>query len=203
MRTVRNFICLTAILLAAFSCTQKKTNVSTTVESDTEVNDSTIYGICGTGTMMHSLELVTGMQDTLTILINDEDVADQTLVAGGLMAGDRMAVTARKTDDGWVAQRILNITSLLGKWSSIDRNFEITDDGEVRSSVKMESNAWTEWRILNGQLLFNRDTFDIINITADSLLIENKEGIYAFRRILAVSNDADKEHADSLKKEAK
>ena len=179
-------------------CNQKKQSAVTATDDDAEVNDSTIYGVCGEGTMMHSLELITSMQDTLTILINDEDVPDQTIVAGGLMAGDRMAVTACKTDDGWVAQRILNITSLLGKWTSIDKNFEITDDGEVKSSMKMESKAWTQWRILNGQLLLNRDTFDIVSITADSLEIENHEGIYAYRRMASPLQEKDHANGDSI-----
>ena len=185
MQAMRKIIFLSIILLAVAGCSQKKENVNEDTTTDTEVNDSTIYGVCGVGTMMHSLELVTNMQDTLTFLINDEDTGEQTVVAGGLMAGDRMAVTARKTDDGWVAQRILNITSLLGKWTSIDKNFEITDDGEVKSFVRMESKAWTAWRILNGQLLLDRDTFDIIGISADSLQIENKDGIFAFRRTVS------------------
>lgn len=182
---MKNVIFLSIILLAFAGCSQKKEKADVNADVDTEVNDSTIYGVCGAGTMMHSLELVTNMQDTLTFLINDEETTEQTVVAGGLMAGDRMAVTARKTEDGWVAQRILNITSLLGRWTSIDKNFEITDDGEVKSSVRMESKTWTAWRILNGQLLLNRDTFDIIGISADSLQIENKEGIYAFRRVVS------------------
>ncbi len=197
--TMKKIFLFAVIALAIAGCSQKKQSSTTSVGADAEVNDSTIYGVCGEGTMMHSLELVTSMQDTLTILINDEDVADKTIVAGGLMAGDRMAVTARKTDDGWVAQRVLNITSLLGKWTSIDKNFEITDDGEVKSSMKLESKAWTEWRILNGQLLFNRDTFDIISITADSLEIENHDGIYAFRRLVSVAQDKDHSATDSIR----
>lgn len=195
MKKIFLFVVMAMIIAG---CNQKKQSAVTATDDDAEVNDSTIYGVCGEGTMMHSLELITSMQDTLTILINDEDVPDQTIVAGGLMAGDRMAVTACKTDDGWVAQRILNITSLLGKWTSIDKNFEITDDGEVKSSMKMESKAWTQWRILNGQLLLNRDTFDIVSITADSLEIENHEGIYAYRRMASPLQEKDHANGDSI-----
>lgn len=195
MKKIFLFVVMAMIMAG---CNQKKQSAVTATDDDAEVNDSTIYGVCGEGTMMHSLELITSMQDTLTILINDEDVPDQTIVAGGLMAGDRMAVTACKTDDGWVAQRILNITSLLGKWTSIDKNFEITDDGEVKSSMKMESKAWTQWRILNGQLLLNRDTFDIVSITADSLEIENHDGIYAYRRMASLLQEKDHANGDSI-----
>ena len=70
----------------------------------------------------------------------------------------------------------------MGHWTSIDRNFEIEEGGTVRSSVKAETNPWTSWKILNGQLLLNRDTFDITSLGADSLYIENRNGIFVFKR---------------------
>ena len=169
--------------IVAVACNQKKPDNATVEPTEVEVSDSTIYGICGSGTMMHTLELITNMDDTLTIFINDEDADQMTEVAGGLMCGDRMAVTAYKTDDGLTASRVINITSLIGKWSSIDKKFEITEDGDVQSEVKAESNTWTSWRILNGQLLLNRDTFDIITLGADSLELENHDGIYYYKRL--------------------
>lgn len=178
-----------AMILFAVGCTQKKAKVDSGKTEQAEANDTTLYGVCGSGTMMHTLELITNMQDTLNIHIADEDESEATVVAGGMMSGDRMAVTAYKTDEGLVASRILNLTSLLGKWTSIDKSFEITDDGGVKSSVKLESNKWTEWRILNGQLLLNTDTFDIVTLGADTLEIENNEGIFAFRRVVAKSQD--------------
>lgn len=174
------YLFLTIILVVA--CNEKKSAPLAEKLEEPEVEDSTLYGICGEGTMMHTLELIT-MQDTLSIFINDEETDEASLVVGGMMCGDRMAVTARKIDDEWTAQRIINITSLLGKWTSIDKNFELTDDGEVVSAIKSETNSWTAWRILNGQLLLNRDTFDIITLGADSLELENPRGIYFFQRV--------------------
>ena len=140
---------------------------------------------------MHSLELITTMGDTLTYYIDDEDEEGLTLVAGGLMSGDRMAVTGYKKDDILTAHRVINLTSLLGKWSSIDKSFELTEDGTVQSTVQTESKIWTEWRILNGQLLMNRDTFDIIALSADSLSLENREGVFDFQRQRKTINTTD------------
>ena len=53
----------------------------------------------------------------------------------------------------------------------------------MKSSVKAEQNPWTEWRVYNGQLLLNRDTFAIDNLGADSLYLENKEGIFVYHRL--------------------
>ena len=98
------------------------------------------------------------------------------------MVGDKVAVTGQKVDGELIADRVINITSLLGHWTSIDKNFELEEGGTVRSSVKAETNPWTSWKILNGQLLLNRDTFDITSLGADSLYIENSKGIYTFKR---------------------
>ena len=54
----------------------------------------------------------------------------------------------------------------------------------VSSNVEAESNPWVSWKILNGHLLLNTDTFDIVELGADSLYIENKSGIYVYKRAL-------------------
>lgn len=159
-------------------------------EVNDEIADSTVYGVCGDGTSMHSLQLVTDAGDTLTytILDSEADLDGEVSggivsnVEGGLMAGDKVAVTGLKVDGELIANRVINVTSLLGHWTSLDKNFEIEEGGTVRSSLKAETNPWTSWKILNGQLLLNRDTFDITSLGADSLYIENQKGIYTFKR---------------------
>lgn len=182
---MKKLFLLSLVVLALVSCNQKNEKPVSEEVEEVEVSDSTLYGICGEGTMMHTLELITNMQDTLEIHISDVDMDEPTSVVGGLMCGDRMAVTAAKIDGEWIAQRIINLTSLLGKWTSIDKNFQITDDGEVLSDVKTESKSWTAWRILNGQLLLNRDTFDIVTLDADSLELGNNDGIFFYKRVRA------------------
>lgn len=144
--------------------------------------DSTIYGVCGDGTMMHTLELITDAGDTLTLALPDsEDGSDP--VVGGLLAGDRLAVVKGQPIDGEeTAKKVINLTTLQGKWTSIDKNFEILEGGEVKSNVEAEKNPWTSWKILNGKLLLNRDTFDIDNIGSDSLELENCNGIFLYKR---------------------
>lgn len=42
------------------------------------------------------------------------------------MAGDRIALLAYKAQDGeMVARKVINLTSLLGKWISLDKNFNL------------------------------------------------------------------------------
>ena len=172
-------------MMIGWGCTGKKTQQQPT-ESDTMVvevstPDSTVYGVCGEGTSMHALELVTDEGDTLTYLVDAD--AEQEAVKGGLFAGDRMAVVGYKGAEGdMVATCAVNLTTLMGKWTSIDKNFEIQEGGLVESSIKAETRPWTSWKIHNGQLLLNADTFAIERLGADSLCLENGEGIFVFKR---------------------
>lgn len=184
------FLVASIMLLALVGCNAKKEKPQPVAEVNDEIADSTVYGVCGDGTSMHSLQLVTDAGDTLTytILDSEADLDGEVSggivsnVEGGLMAGDKVAVTGLKVDGELIANRVINVTSLLGHWTSLDKNFEIEEGGTVRSSLKAETNPWTSWKILNGQLLLNRDTFDITSLGADSLYIENQNGIYTFKR---------------------
>lgn len=174
------------LVLMLAACDAKKKQQIEDTDEVVEVNDTTVYGVCGEGTSMHSLELITDAGDTLvyTLLSQDAETEVETPsdVQGGLMAGDKMAVTGHKTADELVADRVINVTSLLGHWTSIDKNFTIEEGGTVRSAVKAETNPWTSWKILNGSLLLNRDTFAIDGLSADSLYLENANGIFTFKR---------------------
>lgn len=174
------------LVLMLAACDAKKKQQIEDTDEVVEVNDTTVYGVCGEGTSMHSLEIITDAGDTLvyTLLSQDAETEVETPsdVQGGLMAGDKMAVTGHKTADELVADRVINVTSLLGHWTSIDKNFTIEEGGTVHSAVKAETNQWTSWKILNGSLLLNRDTFAIDGLSADSLYLENANGIFTFKR---------------------
>lgn len=181
---------MAAAVVFLVGCNAKKDKPQAVVDDEEMVADSTVYGVCGEGTSMHSLELITDAGDTITYTILDAEAdldgglssGPVTTVVGGMMSGDKMAVTGHKVEGEMLADRVINVTSLLGHWTSIDKNFEIEEGGTVRSNVKAETNPWTSWKILNGQLLLNRDTFAIDNLGADSLAIENARGIFLFKR---------------------
>lgn len=132
---------------------------------------------------MHTVELITDAGDSVTYIIH-EDEEGRSCVQGGLLVGDRLAVIGATDRDGErVATKVINLTTLQGKWTSLDKNFEILEGGLIKSNVTAESNPWTEWKILNGQLLLNRDTFDIDQLSADSLYLENHDGIFVYKRV--------------------
>ncbi len=185
MKRSFGFIALLALVLVVAGCGGKKKtspSVNLKIVEDSAVVDTTLYGVCGEGTSMNSLELVTDKGETLVFTMQGADTCSN--VYGGLLAGDRLAVLACKTADGEnFAQTVINLTSLMGKWSSIDRSFTIEEGGVVEGD-NQESKAYVEWRILNGKLVLSSDTFSIFSLGPDSLLLENGNGIYAYKRMV-------------------
>lgn len=150
-------------------------------EDTVVVEDSTIYGKCGEGTAMHTLELIGDDGSVHSFMINLDDSVSG--VQGGLLNGDRLAVIAQVEYGDTFAVKVINLTTLQGKWASIDRNFEIKEGGVVVSNVNAETKPWTNWRINNGMLVLNKDVFDIVELGADSLFLENEDGVYGFKRL--------------------
>ena len=93
-----------------------------------------------------------------------------------------MAIIKETVDGENFAKIVINTTSLLGKWTNIAKNFDIEDGGVVHSNVQAESKPYTSWKIYNGCLLLNNDTFQIRLLGPDSLYLENKEGLYEYKR---------------------
>jgi hypothetical protein len=184
-------MCVASILLTSFviagchfNSTKTEGDGTDSVAIDNSVTDSTVYGTCGESTAMHSLELITDAGDTLQYIIAENKEGQQD-VQGGLLVGDRLAVIEGESQDGdKMAKKVINLTTLLGKWTSLDKNFEILEGGVVKSHLKAETKPWTSWKILNGKLLLNKDTFEINELGKDSLYLESKEGIFTYKRPL-------------------
>lgn len=168
-------------IISVVSCKDKKTD-NAEAGSDTlvsEVPDSAVYGKCGQGTSMHNLELVTDDGKTMEFLIDEEQGSD---VQGGLLCGDRMTVAYVVTEEGNVATKVINLTTLLGRWTSLDRNFTIQEDGNVESNLQTETRPYTVWSAVNGNIVLNSDTFSVLYLGADSMMLESNNGVFAYKR---------------------
>lgn len=119
---------VSAMMMVGCNDTKKKmpvVTVSDSIRTSEDDNDTTVYGVCGEGSSMHMIQLITDSGDTIEYMFGIED---DNPVQGGLLEGDRMAVCGYKTEDGsLVANKIINLTTLLGKWVSLDKNFEIEE----------------------------------------------------------------------------
>lgn len=185
---MRKMIRIAAFMAAAMLAISCGGNKKTAPAAETPIGqaeaeaDSTLYGVCGDGTSMNSLELITDKGVKMTILLADADTCAN--VQGGLFTGDRLAVVAYKGADGEITARtVINLTTLLGKWSDINRTFEIQEGGTVECS-NQEPKPYVDWKILNGKLVLTADTFSIYALGPDSLLLENANGIYAYKRVV-------------------
>ena len=145
--------------------------------------DQTIYGLCGNGTAMNTLQLLTDNGDTLTLDLTN--AIENGQVFGGLQAGDRMAVVADKARTE--AQIVINQNTLLGDWvmpNPIDGSSEVgirIKEGGIAESIDQSSIIYKTWKIFNGRLeiLSQRDGggdmeetnyYEFLMLGADSLV---------------------------------
>ena len=178
--------CFLLVLLMFCAChhkVKKDTLVLTDSINVTGIEDSTIYGTCGEGTAMHTLELLTDTGDSISFVLNDEETEKPSIVLGGLLAGDKIAVISTTIAGEHIALKVVNISTLLGRWKSVDKDFSIEEGGTVSSAIISEKQNWNTWKIYNGNILLNKDTFAIVSLGADSLALENRAGIYVYKRI--------------------
>lgn len=178
-------IILLFAFIAAIFIGCKNTNKGKVIETNSKsadslnAGDTTIYGTMLDGGM-NSIILLTDAGDTLEFIQNPDDTAE--VVKGGKLIGDRFAVIGYKEYGDMMLRSAINITSLLGNWSSIDKNFDIIEGGTITSKVQSEKDTWTKWKIFNGKLVLSKDTFAVLELGADSMLLENKNGVFLFGR---------------------
>ena len=127
---------------------------STDVEEDMVPRDHTIYGLCGNGSSMNTLEVLTDNGDTL--LLSMAPALEANKVFGGLEVGDRVAVMANAKRSE--ATEIINLNSLLGDWvmpDPIDGSDEVgirIKEGGVAESIEMTNIYYRTWKIYDGKL---------------------------------------------------
>ena len=176
------YLCFVLFIMGITACNDKKPApvLDTDITDSVEVVDTTLYGRCGDGSAMHTLELITDENDTLIIMVNTDSVMS---VRGGMAVGDRMAAIVFKDEDDVLrSNMVVNLTTLLGKWVALDRSFEIMEGGIVEGDTQ-EPHPYREWKINNGRLVLSKDTFSVYELGVDSLLLENDRGIYCYKRL--------------------
>ena len=116
--------------------------------------DRTIYGLCGEGTAMNTLELLTDNGDTLSLSLTNAQEAEH--IFGGFQKGDRLAVMTNASKSE--ATEVINLNTLLGDWvmpDPIDGSSEVgirIKEGGVAESIEMTNITYRTWKIVNGKL---------------------------------------------------
>ena len=182
----KTLLCCGLIATLAMSCGNgNKPSSDEDVNDTIAVEDSALYGVIGESTSMNVLTIVTDDGQETALSMNQDTIP--TDVLGGLFAGDQITVIKmndpQDPENGMKSVRkAVNITSLQGHWTSLARNFTIKDNGVVESTNDAESNPYKQWKMSNCQLILNADTFDITTLSPDSLILEGKDGVFAYKR---------------------
>ena len=199
MKKLVSFVWLAAVLLTMGSCGGKSTPVAESADVDTAVvtnieRDSMQYGICGDGSAMNTLQLITDVGDTLVLSIAEAN--EQGLCFGGFQSGDRMAVLLK---DRETASLVINQSALLGDWvmpNPLDGSSEMgirIKEGGIAESIDQPALTYRSWKLYNGKLEIvairegggdevETNLYDIISIGPDSLVFKDAEDTYEYYR---------------------
>jgi hypothetical protein len=160
-----------------------------------EEKEKTVYGTCGDGSAMNSLQLITDSGDTLMLSIEEAKGRDK--VFGGLLSGDRMAAVVNK--DRTVASLVINESTLLGNWimpNPIDGSSIVgikIKEGGIAESIEQSYIVYKTWKISGGKLVLTsvregggdvEETvaYELVSLGADSLIYKDDEDSYEYGR---------------------
>lgn len=161
----------------------------------TALQDPTIYGVCGEGSAMNTLQIVTDLGDTITLDLTYARENNQ--VFGGLETGDRMAVVpnGKKTE----ALIVVNQVALLGNWvmpNPLDGSDEVgfrIKEGGILEGIEQSTLTYKTWRLVRGKLELisiregageeeEVNLYDIVKLSPDSLILKDGEDSYEYGR---------------------
>ena len=189
---------IAAVVMTMSSCGGKTQPVPFDDGDSTDMDafqDPTIYGVCGEGTAMNTLQIVTDLGDTIQLDITNAKENNQVL--GGLQVGDRMAVVPDNTKKE--ALIVINQAALLGNWvmpNPLDGSDEVgisIKEGGIVDGIEQSTITYKTWRLVRGQLeLFSvrEDAgeeeevtlYDIVKLAPDSLVLKDSEDTYEYGR---------------------
>lgn len=201
MKKLETIVLMAVAVMTMGSCGGSKNQQSAEEENDFEsasvvsVNrDSMMYGICGDGSAMNTLQLITDIGDTLTLSIAEANEKGQCF--GGIQSGDRIAVLLSNEN---TASIVVNQSALLGDWvmpNPIDGSSEMgirIKEGGIAESIDQPSVIYRSWRLFNGKLEIvsireggaeeeEIDLYDLVSLGSDSLKFKDAEDIYEYGR---------------------
>ncbi len=202
MKMIKRFYSVMMVALAAvmiMGCGGKQTQPVADEGDDSEPvavvqRDSMIYGICGDGSAMNTLQLISDIGDTLVLDISEANDKDRCY--GGIQSGDRMAVllTGNKK-----VRSVINQSALLGDWvmpNPLDGSSEMgirIKEGGIAESIDQPSLIYRSWRLYNGKLELvairegggdevETNLYDIVFIGPDTLVFKDSEDSFEYYR---------------------
>lgn len=187
-----------AALVTLTGCENKQQNKIEFVEpagTEQKSTDVTLFGVCGEGSAMNTLQLLTDSGDSLSL--NIESAKESNRVLGSYAPGDRIAVLA--TQDMKEIKTVINESTLMGKWlmpNPIDGSSYVgifIKDGGIAESIDQSTIVYKTWRIVDGKLEISlvregggdeeeTNLYDIEKLNADSLVYFNEDDKFEYSR---------------------
>jgi hypothetical protein len=183
------------VVLAFFSCEEKKKEPQKP-PVDIQVLDEIpniieAHGTIGEGSSMNVMEFLGDDGDTVYIRVPGQ------AVMGGVRVGDEVQVVYNVSEDDVCASVAVNLTSLQHLWSQRgadgrEQSLELNSGG--RATTYNMSVDYDSWEVQAGQLLLRVpkrigdeapavvDTFEIMQLTTDSLVLMNGDFMTEFER---------------------
>lgn len=189
-----NVMLMALMALMLLSCEEKKKDPTpdvTIVPVHEMPSICEAHGTIGDGSSMNVIEFVSDDGDTLYINKSGQEVM------GGLVVGDELEVIYNVTKEDVFASVAVNLTSLQHIWSQRgadgrEQSLELNPEG--RAATYNMSIDYDSWEVKNGLLLLHSpkkigdespavvDTFEIMQLTTDSLVLMNGDLVTEFER---------------------
>lgn len=189
---------MVAVGMFAGSCGNKDRQTVHEEEPDTVVvvnQNKTVFGICGDGSAMNTLQLISDSGDTLTLGVTE--ARENGKVLGGYGCGDKMAVMLNA--DRSEAELVINETTLLGDWvmpNPLDGSSIVgisLKDGGIAESIEQSTIIYKTWKIVDGRIeilsvregggdVEETNVYDIVKLDDDSLIYKNDEDLFEYGR---------------------
>ncbi|MGN1262713.1 MAG: lipocalin family protein [Prevotella sp.] len=190
--------CMLVVGMTTASCSNKPQQIHQEENPDTITvvsQNKTVFGLCGEGSAMNTLQLLTDSGDTLSLDLST--AKENNNIFGGYECGDKMAVLL--TNDRSSAELVINETTLLGNWvmpNPLDGSSTVgisLKDGGIAESIDQSTIIYKTWKIVDGSLeiqgvregggdIEETNVYKIVKLDADSLIYKNEEDLFEYSR---------------------
>ncbi|MCH5174995.1 MAG: hypothetical protein J1F40_03855 [Prevotellaceae bacterium] len=190
-----NYVILALLTALLFSCDGKKPKEAEPVVEIRPLDEIPgiyeMHGTIGDGTSMNVMECINDDGDTIYININAQ------AIMGGVTVGDEIDIIYNVSKDENVASVAVNMTALQHLWTqrgNDGKRQSLELDSKGRATTYDMTIEYDSWEVKDGLLLLRSpmkpgeekpaavDTFEIMRLTPDSLVLINGNMMTEFER---------------------